>query len=42
MFERKLYENWFNESAVIDRRYRRLALASVILSLGVLALYLLQ
>ncbi len=42
MFERKLYENWFNESAVIDRRYRRFAVASLILTLGVLGLYLLQ
>lgn len=42
MYERKLYENWFNQSAINDRRYRWIALASFILSLGVLALYLLQ
>ncbi len=42
MYERKLYENWFNQSAVIDRRYRWAALASSILSLGVLALFFLH
>ncbi len=42
MPERKLYENWFNQSAINNRRYRWLALYSLILSLGVLALYILQ
>ncbi|MEP7152446.1 MAG: hypothetical protein ABI856_12110 [Nitrospira sp.] len=42
MQDRPLYENTFNQSAIIDRRYRWIALASFILFLGVLALYLLQ
>ncbi len=42
MNQRKLYENWFNESAIIDRRYRRLAMASLVLALGALLLYFLS
>ena len=40
MPERPVYENWFNHASIVDRRYRRMALASFILSLGVLALSL--
>jgi hypothetical protein len=42
MHERPLYENTFNHASITNRRYRWIALASFILSLGVLALYLLQ
>jgi hypothetical protein len=42
MQERLVYENWFNHGATVKRRYRRMAVASLILSLGVLALYFLQ
>ena len=41
MQERLVYENWFNHAATVNRRYRRIALASFILSLGVLAFPLL-
>jgi len=42
MHERPLYENTFNHAYFANRRYRRIALASFILSVGLLALYLLQ
>ena len=42
MHERPLYENTFNHALITNRRYRRIALISFILSLGLLALYLLQ
>ncbi|MCC2641343.1 MAG: hypothetical protein K0S45_1756 [Nitrospira sp.] len=42
MHERPLYENTFNHGAIVNRRYRWVALASLILSLSLLALYLLQ
>jgi hypothetical protein len=42
MDERKLYTNTFNASAVNDRFYRWVALASFALFLGVLAFLLTQ
>ncbi len=42
MQERLLYENWFNHASIVNRRYRRMAMASFIFSLGVLVLYLVQ
>ena len=42
MHERPLYEDTFNHVFIANRRYRRIALISFVLSLGLLALYLLQ
>ncbi|MGB4889526.1 MAG: hypothetical protein WBP05_17875 [Nitrospira sp.] len=42
MHERPLYENTFNHAFIVNRRYRRMALASFIISLGLLGFYLLQ
>jgi hypothetical protein len=42
MNERMLYENTFNHSAIINRRYRLLALISSLLAGGLLTFYLLQ
>jgi hypothetical protein len=42
MHERLLYENTFNNGSAVNRRYRRMAMASFIFSLGVLVLYLVQ
>lgn len=42
MGARPVYENWFDQSAINARRDRQVALASCILSLGVLAFYLLH
>jgi hypothetical protein len=40
MQERVVYENTFNHFSTVKRRYRRMAVASFVLSLGVLMLYL--
>lgn len=42
MQERIVYENTFNHFSTVKRRYRRMAVASFILSLGVAALYIFQ
>ena len=42
MQDRPLYENTFNQSAIVDRRYRMLAIVSFVLAAGLLTLYLLQ
>ena len=42
MQDRPLYVNTFNQSAIIARRYRLLAIASFFLAAGVLTIYLMQ
>ena len=40
--ERPLYDNVFNQSAIIDRRYRLFAIISFVLAVSLLTIYLLQ
>jgi hypothetical protein len=42
MQDRPLYENTFNQSAIIDRRYRVFAIISFVLAASLLTIYLLQ
>ncbi len=42
MNERPVYPNTFNQGAIIDRRFRLLALASALVAGGLLTFYLLQ
>lgn len=42
MQERPLYDNVFNQSAIIDRRYRLFAIISFVLAVSLLTIYLLQ
>ncbi len=42
MQDRPLYDNEFNHSAIINRRYRLFAIISFILAASLLTIYLLQ